>query len=155
MKLHDPFTRLSRDTARHIRLRDIRLYRARRAAAPGRSAPLRARAREREQRGLTVLDRSLAADAPRLESMFHVFNQLASGEGPVTGERIPVPPRRRPNRLHLVLMVGLAVFAGLCFALSTQLHTPLQQCVPASSSATVATSTAYAQEHGMACPAVP
>jgi hypothetical protein len=155
MKLHDPFTRLSRDTARRYRLRDIRLQRARRAAGSLRSAPLSARAREREERRLVVLGRALAADAPRLESMLDVFNQLADGEGPVTGERIPVPPRPRPHRVHLVVMLGLAVLAGLCFALSTQLHAPQQQCVPTASGSSVTTSTAYAQEHGMACPAVP
>ena len=66
-----------------------------------------------------------------------------------------MPPRPRPHRLHLAVMLGLALLAGLCVALSTQLP-QAQQCVPAASGGTaVVTSTAYAQEHGTVCPAYP
>jgi hypothetical protein len=155
MKLRDPFTRLSHDTARRFRLRGIRLHRWYQSPA-GRTTVLTARARERERRGLASLDQVLTADAPRLASMYEVFNQLVSADGPVTGERLPAPARRRSRRLHLALLLGLALLAGLCLTLSTQLH-PSGQCVPlaASGSTVTSASTAYAQEHSTGCPAYP
>jgi hypothetical protein len=154
MKLHAPFTRLSHDTARRFRLRGLRLRRARRRSAAGHPAPLSARAREHEQRRLAVLDHALVTDAPGLAAMFGTFNQLTGAEGPVSIERIPVAPRPRPRRVHLVVLLALALLAGLCFTLSTQLH-PARPCVTSAPGSTVATSVAYAQEHGIACPAYP
>jgi Protein of unknown function (DUF3040) len=151
MKLHDPFARLSHETARRFRLRGLRL---RRTSARSHGAAQGARAREREVRRLAALDRALVTDAPRLAAMFGTFNQLAGAEGAVSSERIPVPPRRRATRVHVAVLLALALLAGLCFTLSTQLH-PARPCTTSAAGSTVATSVAYAQEHGIACPAYP
>src|ERR1700759_4440542 len=143
MKLHDPFTRLSRDTARRFRLRGPRLGRPHRTRRPAPGTALSARVRERERRGLAALDHCLTAEEPRLASLYGVFNELVRAEGPVSGERLPVPPPRRgPGPLDLALLAGLSLLAFLCFALSPHLRPAVNQCRSAAANSSVSTSTA-------------
>jgi hypothetical protein len=152
MKLRDPFIRLSRHPAWRFRLR---LSRSPGGSSARRAVPPSARARERERRGLALLDRALTADEPRLAGLYRVFNQLTAAEEPVTSERLPVPHRPRPRPVHAALLASLALVAVVCLALSTQLHSSTGQCTAGSAGGTVATSIAYAQEHGKTCPAYP
>jgi hypothetical protein len=127
MSLHDLFTQTGRDRARRLRLRLAR----RRLGLPGLrrrgpGAPVRLTARGRRQ--LAAIDRALAAELPRLASMFAMFNQLAAQEEPASSERLPSRRWPRPRLGHVALFAALAAIAALCVALSTQVHTVLRPC---------------------------
>ena len=134
MTLQDPSTRLSYTRGRRRPL--LGLLRRLRAVVPGRtpygpgSLPS-----GRDRRQLTALDRSLAAEAPALASMYAMFNRLTKGEGPGGWERLTTgTPRRRsrPNPAQLAMLMALAAIVALCVTLSTQLRPPADGgCPPA------------------------
>jgi hypothetical protein len=128
--MQDPSARLSGDEARSRRLR--RIWAWRRPRRRGRPVP-EARMRERELRRLAAIDRGLTAEAPRLASMFTMFGQLANGEPPGGAELLPVPARAegrrgRPRRVHIAVLLALAVVAAVCLVLSFQIHAVARTC---------------------------
>ena len=137
MSLHDHFTQAGRDRARRLRLRLAR----RRLGLPGLRRrgpgdPVRLTARGR--RRLAEIDRALAAEMPRLASMFAMFNQLVAQDEPAGTERLPSRSWPRPRLGHVAVFATLAVIAALCVVLSTQMHS-VRSCLtwpPATSSAT-------------------
>jgi hypothetical protein len=138
MSLHDLFTQGGRDKAR----RRFRLRLARRGLGlpgvpgrRGRGPDCSARATARSRRRLAAIDRALAAQAPRLASMFAMFNELA--EEPVSAERLPVRGWPRPRLAQVAFFATLAAIVALTVALSTQVRTVMRPCLtaPAASSA--------------------
>jgi hypothetical protein len=130
MSLHDLFTQAGRGRAR----RRLRLRRARRVAGlpalPGRGAcgPL---ATARGRRRLAAIDRALAAQTPRLASMFAMFNELA--EGPVSAERLPNRAWPRPGLAQVAFFAALAAIVALTVALSTQVRGVMRPCLTSAS----------------------
>jgi hypothetical protein len=102
--------------------------------------PTRFRSGRALRRDLRAMEAALAVEAPKLASMFEVFNLLTRYERPVGIEplRSAVPlaqaslmsrgsrgaaARGRPRRLAAIAaLVALAVVASVCLALSTQLR---------------------------------
>jgi hypothetical protein len=109
------------------------------------------RAGRRERRRLSAIERALAAETPRLASMFEMFGQLAVGESHDGAERLTAPawPRPRPRRAHLAVLLALASMVALCVTLSLRVHTVPRAC-PGSAAAPA---TAYAPVRELGCPA--
>jgi hypothetical protein len=101
------------------------------------------------RRDLRAMEDALAVEAPKLASMFEVFNLLTRYERPVgieslrwsaplvqaslmsrraRGPREPVRPRRLAA---IAALVALAVVASVCIALSTQLRPAARSCLVA------------------------
>jgi len=106
------------------------------------------------RRQLWAMEDALAAEAPKLASMFEIFNSLTRYERPVGIEPLAssaplltaAPPARltarrpsascRPGRARLtaiVVLAALAVVAAACFAISTQVRPVPQSCLVAAS----------------------
>jgi hypothetical protein len=107
------------------------------------------------RRTLWAMEDALAADAPKLASMFEIFNSLTRYERPVGIEPLAssapllltaVPSARlmargpsgsrRPRRTRLaavVALAALAVVAAACFAISTQVRPVPRSCLVAAS----------------------
>jgi hypothetical protein len=130
MSLHDLFNQAGRGRAR----RRLRLRRARRMAGVpvppgrGRCGPL---ATARGRRRLAAIDRALAAQTPRLASMFAMFNELA--EEPVSAERLPSRAWPRPGMTRVAFFAALAAIVALTVALSTQVRGVMRPCVTSAS----------------------
>jgi hypothetical protein len=91
----------------------------------------------RARRRLAAIDRRLAAETPRLASMFAMFNRLAAAE-PVGAERMPARTWPRPRLAQVAFLATLAAIVALCVVLSTQVHSVMRTCLssaPAASSA--------------------
>jgi hypothetical protein len=141
MSLHDLFTQGGRDRAR----RRFRMRLARRGlgrpGSPrhGPAAPVRLTARGR--RRLAAIDRALAAETPRLASMFAMFNRLAAPE-PVGAERLPPRAWPRPRLAQLAFLATLAAIVALSVVLSTQVHTVMRPCLTSATAPSGASSSA-------------
>jgi hypothetical protein len=102
------------------------------------------------RRELWAMENALAADAPKLASMFEVFNLLTRYERPVGIEplalsaplRAAVMSRRsrrsagasRQRRLAAIFtLMVLAVVAATCFAITTQVRPAGRACLAAAS----------------------
>ena len=66
------------------------------------------RAGRRERRRLSAIERALAADTPRLASMFEMFGQLAVGESHDGAERLTAIDRRLVREMDAERMVSAA-----------------------------------------------
>ena len=95
------------------------------------------------------MEAALTADAPKLASMFEVFNLLTRHERPVGIEplassaplvRAPLMTRGsggaadppRPRRVAaIVMLLALAVVAATCLAITTQLRPTARSCLVA------------------------
>jgi hypothetical protein len=144
MSLHDLFTQAGRDRARRrFRLRLVR----RGVGLPGlpgrprREPGCSARATARRGRRLAGIDRALAREAPRLASMFAMFNQLAAEE-PVGAERLPSRTWPRPGLVPVAFLATLAVIVALCVVLSTKVHGVMPPCLTSASETSGASSPA-------------
>jgi hypothetical protein len=152
MSLHDLFTQGGRDKAR----RRFRLRLARRGLGlpgvpgrRGRGPDCSARATARGRRRLAAIDRALAAQAPRLASMFAMFNELA--EEPVSAERLADRGWLRPRLAQVAFFATLAAIVALSVVLSTQVRTVMRPCLPAPAASPYASSPASS----FASPAAP
>ena len=100
------------------------------------------------------MEDALAADSPKLASMFEIFNALTRYERPVGIEPLassapllpaapPAPlmargargsrPPRRTRLTALVTLAALAVVVAACFAISTQIRPVPRSCLVATS----------------------
>jgi hypothetical protein len=139
MSLHDLFTQAGRGRAR----RRLRLRRARRGAGlPARAGrgPCGPLATARGRRRLAAIDRALAAQTPRLASMFAMFNELA--EEPVSAERLPNRAWPRPGLAQVAFFAALAAIVALTVALSTQVRGVMRPCLTSASASSPASSPA-------------
>jgi len=139
MTVDDIFARSSRDGIWRVRLRLIR----RGLGPPGlvrRGPGGRGQPTVRARRRLAAIDRALAAETPRLASMFAMFNQLTAAE-PVGAERLPARVWPRPRLAQVAVLATLAVIVALCVVLSTQVHSVMRTCL-SSAFTTSASSTA-------------
>ena len=132
MSLHDLLTQAGRTRAR----RRFRLRVARRGLGlPGPRGRRRGhggvRPTARGRRRLAAIDRALAAETPRLASMFAMFNELA--EEPVGAERLPPRAWPRPRPTQVAFLAALAAIVALCVMLSTQLHSVIRPCLTTAS----------------------
>jgi len=141
MSLHDLFTQAGRDRAR----RRFRLRLAQRVLGlpglPRRGVRGAVRVSARGQRRLTAMDRALAAETPRLASMFAMFNQLA-GQEPVRAERLAPRAWSRPGLAQVAFLATLAAIVALCLVLSTQVHSVIRPCLAFASKSTSASPSA-------------
>jgi len=141
MSLHDLFTQAGRDRAR----RRFRLRLAQRVLGlpglPRRGVRGAVRVSARGQRRLTAMDRALAAETPRLASMFAMFNELA-GQEPVRAERLPPRAWPRPGLAQVAFLATLAAIVALCLVLSTQVHSVIRPCLAFASKSTSASRSA-------------
>jgi hypothetical protein len=132
MSLHDLFTQAGRDRAR----RRFRLRLSRRVLGlpglPRRGVRGTVRVSARGQRRLAAMGRALAAETPRLASMFAMFNELAGGE-PVGAERLPSRTWPRPGLAQVAFLATLAAIVALCVVLSTQVHGVMRPCLASAS----------------------
>jgi hypothetical protein len=132
MSLHDLFTQAGRHRAR----RRFRLRLSRRAPGlpglPRRGARAAVRVSARGQRRLAAMGRALTTEAPRLASMFAMFNELAGGE-PVGAERLPSRTWPRPGLAQVAFFATLAAIVALCVVLSTQVHSVMRPCLASAS----------------------
>jgi hypothetical protein len=87
----------------------------------------------RARRRLAAIDRGLAAETPRLASMFAMFNRLANAE-PVGAERLPARTWPRPRLAQVAFLATLAAIVALCVVLSTQAHSVMRTCLSSASS---------------------
>jgi hypothetical protein len=94
----------------------------------GRCGPL---ATARGRRRLAAIDRALAAQTPRLASMFAMFNELA--EEPVSAERLPSRAWPRPGMTQVAFFAVLAAIVALTVVLSTQVRGVMRPCVTSAS----------------------
>lgn len=141
MYMHDPFIRLG-----HVRrVRRIRWRWGWRRPRPD------AKVRRPYRRRLGAIERALAADAPALSAKFAVFNELAEGERPVGAEQVPGLARSGARRVHVTVMLLVAVFAALCVTLSLQGRRPMPNCPVAAA----AGAGAHAPVRGLPCRAYP
>ena len=114
----------------------------------------------RVRRRLAVIDRRLAAETPRLASMFAMFNQLAAAE-PVDTERLPARAWPRPRLVQVAFLATLAAIVAMCVVLSTQAHTVMRTCLTSASASSTASpaaspstgSFAFAPMRGLNCQA--
>jgi hypothetical protein len=151
MIVDDIFARSSRDPIWRVRRRLIRHglgLPGQGRRGPGRRGRLTARARRR----LTAIDRELATETPRLESMFAMFNQLAAE--PVGAERLPARAWPRPRLAQVAFVAALAAIVALCVVLSTQVHSVVRTCLTSASSASSAPSAAPSATSSAASSAV-
>jgi hypothetical protein len=130
------------------------------------------RTRRSLRRDLWAMEDALAADAPKLNSMFEMFNQLTRYERPMGIEPLassaplltatrsaPLMTRgpsrsRSPRRTRLAAMVtlaALAVVVAACVAASTQLHPVPRSCLVAASAGL----TGFRLSRASGCPAYP
>jgi hypothetical protein len=155
MTIHDPFAGESHETTRRsFLLRGFPRRRPRRLS-PGAAVAVPSgpsiRAHRRDQRRLAAIDRRLVSDTPQLASLFVMFNRLNPGVVAGGVEQLPPPRRPRFRAAYLIVLVGLAAVAALCFALTTQVQAVTRSCagVSVSSSApTVPVSSAVCSTYG-------
>jgi hypothetical protein len=152
MSLHDLFTQAGRTRAgRRFRPRLARRglgLPSPRGRKRGRGG---VRATARGRRRLAAIDRALAAETPRLASMFALFNALAAEE-PVGTERLPTRAWPRPKPAQLAFLATLAAIVALCAMLSTQLHSVIRPCqTSASASSGTSGLSAFAPARELSC----
>ena len=137
MSVDDIFARSSRDGAWRTRRRLIR----HRLGLPGlgRRRPAGRTMTARARRRLAAIDRGLAAETPRLASMFAMFNRLAAAE-PVGAERMPARTWPRPRLAQVAFLATLAAIVALCVVLSTQVHSVMRTCLSSATAASAAAS---------------
>ena len=134
MSLDDLFARSGRYRRRRVRLRLARRGRGlpglvRQGQGVRRGPGGRVRVPGRSARRLAAIDRALAAETPRLASMFAMFNELCAEEEPVGAERLPPRGRSLASLAPVAFLATLAAIVALCIALSTQVHTVMRPCL--------------------------
>ena len=149
MSTHDSITRYGQGRTWRARWRFA--WRSLRTVVPWRRESARpVCVGRRERRRLSAIECALAAETPKLASMFEMFAQLAVGESHDGAERLMRPARSRPGprRVHVALLLAFASIVALCVTLSFRVHPNSRTCLGATSAAPSAPSAA-AQTHAL------
>ena len=136
MSTHDSITRYGQGRTWRARWRFA--WRSLRTVVPWRRESARpVRVGRRERRRLSAIECALAAETPKLASMFEMFAQLAVGESHDGAERLMRPPRSRPGprRVHVALLLAFASIVALCVTLSFRVHPNSRTCLGTTSAA--------------------